>query len=65
MSNEKMILGTNSAGLKQIQKNNGNFALAFIGMIGLICMFCGAVLVGLLFLAGAGFGIYAIKKYIK
>ena len=62
---EKMILGTNKAGLKEIQKRNGYTILGFIGMCGLVCIFCGAIFAGIVTLLGSGFGIWAIKKYSK
>ncbi len=65
MKNEKMILGTNKEGLKQIQCNNGYLTMGFIGAIGLICMFAGAFLAGLVFLMGSGAGIYSIRMFCK
>lgn len=59
---EKTILGTNKAGLHQLQKNNGYLIAGFIGAIGLISLYVGSVFVGLVFLAGAGAMGYAINK---
>jgi len=60
-----MILGTNKEGLKEIQKRNGYTMLGFIGMVGLVMLFCGAIFAGIVTLLGSGFGFYITNKFFK